>query len=87
MAPKTRIDVDIQGEQSNENFETVFTRWRNAMRDNHHRCPRRDEMRHIEQPRDVYVKFFTTIRISYRLGSYVYNKREKHTDKRYSNMQ
>ena len=39
-----------------------------------------------QQQHDVYVRLFT-IPISYRLGRHVYNKRSKHTDKRYRNMQ
>ena len=46
----------------------------------------RHQMRGIEQQHDVYLKSYT-IRISYRLGRHVYNKRGKHTDKRYRNMQ
>ena len=54
IGPQTRIDGDIQGSQSNENFETVFNRRSNALRHNHHRRPRRDEVRGLEQQHDVY---------------------------------
>ena len=75
-----------ENKQEFENEIENINRRRNAMRHNHHRRPRRDEMRRIEQQHDVYVKFFT-IRKSHRLGSYVYNEWGKHTDKRYRNMQ
>ena len=57
IGPQTRIDGDVQGgNQSNENFETVFTRRRSALRDKRRARPRRDQMRGIEQQHDVYVR-------------------------------
>ena len=53
IGPQHESMGTYRGSQSNENFETVFNRRRNAMRHNHHRRPRRDEMRRIKQQHDV----------------------------------
>lgn len=45
-----------ENKQEFENEIENINRRRNALRHNHHRRPRRDEVRGLEQQHDVYIK-------------------------------